>query len=549
MAGINSIFNIGRLALFANQRALSVTSQNIANVSTPGYSRQEAVYETTSPVNGQPGQIGTGVQITEIRRLVNQFVENQITSEQSNLGRLQVEESILGRVEAVFSDVEGTGINQALSDFFGALQDLSNNPQGRSERVVLVERANSLVQQFMAADAQLQQVREDLDTEIRGVITTINTLSTQIADLNEQISQVELSGQRANDLRDERGRLLNEMSGIIDIRTLEDNLGRVTVMVAGGKPLVETLNAFALRAVVDLDNSGFVRIEFDAGTGSTTDITGSITNGKLMALVNLRDTLVPGYMGELNRLAASVINQVNQQHQAGYGLDGSTGLDFFSSLAPTVSGLSTNTGPAVVGAAVSDPSSLTMDNYELTFSGGNYTLTNMNTGASITGAYVDPTTITFEGIDVTISGAAVDGDLFRISAHEGAAGLMTVAITDSDQIAASSLLAGLPGDNGNALLLAQLQVGSVTALGSATFQTFYSGFTGTIGARSQLAQNSLSAQELIMQQLSNMREETSGVSLDEEVTHLIMYQRAYEAAAKVISMADELLQTILAMKR
>src|SRR3989338_5649504 len=129
MSGIFGIFNIGKLALFAEQKALSITSQNIANVNTPGYSRQEAVFATPLPTNGRPGQVGTGVQVTEIRRVINRFIENQVTSEQSSLGRLQIEKSILGRVEAAFNDAQGTGINQALTDFFNALQDMVNNPQ------------------------------------------------------------------------------------------------------------------------------------------------------------------------------------------------------------------------------------------------------------------------------------------------------------------------------------------------------------------------------------------------------------------------------------
>jgi len=547
MSSIFGIFNIGKLALFANQRALAVTSQNIANVNTPGYTRQEAVLETTAPLNSSPGQIGTGVRVAEIRRVFDQFIQDQLTAEQSILGRLGVEEGALGRVEAVFNDSQGTGLSQSLSEFFSALHDLANNPQGLSERVALLERARNLTGQFAMADRQLQQIRTDLNSEIQGAVNDINTLGEQIADLNGQIQQAEISGQHANDLRDQRERLLGELAEKIDIHTVEGEFGVVSVFIGGGKLLVES-QAYRLRAVPNADNAGFVNIAFDLG-GGTTDITSAIRDGRLKGLIDLRDTLLPRYINELDQLAAAIVNEVNQQHRVGFGLDGSTGLDFFSPLAPTVTGLSANTGTGTVIATVNNPALLTLDSYRLTFSGGNYTIQNTRTGVLTTAAYANPTTVTFEGIQFAMSGAPANGDVFEISAHQGMAGSIALSAIDRNQIAASSTLAGVPGNNGNALLLAQLQERQVTGLGSATFQDFYSRFVGEIGSRSQFAQRSLSAEELIDEQLKSQREEVSGVSLDEETTNLIKFQRAFEASARLISVADELLQELLAIMR
>jgi flagellar hook-associated protein 1 FlgK len=549
VAGILGILNIGKLALFAQQRAISVTSQNIANVNTPGYSRQEAVLETTIPANDRPGQIGTGVQVGEIRRLVNRFVENQLTSEQSNVGRFDIERSILSRVEASFNDAQGTGLHQALTDFFAAVQDLSNNPQGREERVALLARAETLAQRVEATDSQVRQILTDLDSEIVGTVTDINALASQIADLNNEIGRAEMSGQRANDLRDTRGRTLNELAEKIDIRTFENSVGQVTVMVGGGRPLVEGNRAFTLRGVVDPDNSGFSGIELDPGTGTTFDLTSSIANGRLKGLIDLRDTVIPGYLDQLDQLAAAVINEVNQQHRAGYGLDGSTANDFYTPLVPTSKGLSANTGSGAVSVTVATAASLTLDPYQLSFAGGSYTIQNLTTGATATAAYSNPTTVTFEGLSITITGAPASGDVFAVSAHQGTAGSMAVALSNPDRIAAASSAAGVPGDNANAVLLARLQDKAVTALGGATFQRFYSGFIGEVGSDAQAAQRNLNAQEIIGEQLDRMRGEVSDVSLDEEMTNLIKYQRAFEAAARLITVADDLLQTILGIKR
>ena len=549
MGSINGIFNIGRLALLAEQAALSVTSQNISNVNTPGYSRQEVVFQTTPSVTTGSGQMGTGVQATEIRRVVNQFIENQITSEQSGLGQTDVEQSILGRVESVFNDLQGTGVNQALSDFFSALQDLANNPQGMTERSALLGRAQSLAQQFNSTDSQLQQVRTDLNTEIKTDLGTINTLAQQIADLNKQISQVNLSGQSANDLQDQRGQLLNQLSELININTFQDNSGMVTVMVANNQPLVEGITARSLQGTADPDNGGFTKVQFDGGGGSLTDISGGIAGGRLKALLDLRDNVVPGYIDQLDRLSASVVNEVNQLHQSGYGLDGSTGLDFFQPLAPVAAALSTNTGSAAVSVSINNSANLTFDQYELSFSGGNYTILNVDTGNSTTGAYGGPTVATFEGLDFNMGAGAVSGDLFRVSAQQGAAGAMDVAVTDPNQIAASATSTGIPGDNSNLLQMIGLQDKSMAPLGGSTFQNYYGSMVEGIGTSSQQAQSNFSAQKVVQQQLNSMREDVSGVSLDQEMTNLLMYQRAFQAAARLISVADDVYQTLLDMKK
>jgi len=549
MSSIQNIFNIGRSALFSNQKALSVTAQNIANVGTPGYSRQEAVFGATPPTNGKPGQVGTGVEIQEIRRLVDRFVEDQLIGGRSALGRYQTEEGILRRIESIFTDSQDTGLNQAFNAFFAALNDVANNPEDHSARVALLEQAKVFGQHLNIVDRQFQDIGKDVNNEVLGVIADINQLVPKIGDLNVLIKHAEFSGQNANDLRDERQLLLNDLAEKIDIKTIEDEFGQTTVFVGSGSTLIEGNVTAKLSALPDADNKGFVKVLFGSGTGATADLTPLITGGRLKGLIDLRDQVLPGFIDILDRLVAGTVNEINQQHLAGFGLDGTTGNLFFGALSPSADGRNANTGSALVGVTVSNASALTLNGYDLSFAGGNYTLSNLTTGASTTGAYVDPTTVTFEGLDVAISGAAVAGDLFRISAHKGAAAAITVAQTDPNKVAASSSAAGIPGDNENALRLAAIQDKAVTALGGNTLQGHYSGFTSDVGARSQAAQRNVAVEQTIHSQLFDLRESVSGVSLDEEMTHIIRFQRAYEASARLITMADELYQTVLGMVR
>ncbi|MBI1822271.1 MAG: flagellar hook-associated protein FlgK [Nitrospirae bacterium] len=467
MSGLFGIFDIGKLAMQANQKAISVTSNNIANVNTPGYSRQEAIFETTPSEQTGAGPIGTGVQIGQIRQMVDKFLEGQIQSENSSLGGYQVDQNTLSRLESIFNDSQGTGLQQALGGFFSSLQDLANKPQGLTERTMVLSKAQILSQQFANAWSQMQDIRNNLNSDVAGTINTVNSLAARIAELNGRISQTEITGQQANDLRDQRGRLLNELADKIDISTFENSQGQMTVMITGGKPLVEGIRTNAIQGAVNPGNSGFLNIEFVPANGTPVDITSSIAGGRLKGLLDMRDNVVPGFMTQLDQLASAVITEVNLQHQAGFDLNGNAGGNFFAPTAP---------------------------------------------GAS-------------------------------------AAGTMAVAIAAPNLIAASSTAAGVPGDNGNALLLAQLQNKSVAALGSATFQDFYGNFAGQIGTQAQSAQWNLSAQKGMMQQLSARRESFSGVSLDEEMTNLMQYQRAFQASARLITSADEMMQTLLDMKR
>jgi flagellar hook-associated protein 1 FlgK len=459
MSEINGLLNIGRMALQANQGALSVTAHNQANLNTPGYSRQTAVLMAGA------GGVG-GVQIGEVRRVVDRFIEDQLLAERSNLGGYEVDQRVLSRLESLFNDGQGTGLQDALNGFFAAVQDLSNNPQGRTERVATLSASRSLARQFASISDQMRQMRVDLNSDVLGTLETINDRTTRIAELNQLISRAEVGGAASNDLRDERARLLNDLSEQIDISTVPDEEGRVAVLTAGGKPLVLGGAAYALRGAADPLNGSFVNVESVSSGGTATDITASIGGGRLKSLLDMRDRALPDGMDQLDSLASGIITTFNTQHQTGFDLNGAAGGAFFVA--------------TPVGAR--------------------------------------------------------------------AASAMAVAITDPNLIAAASA-AGAPGDNGNVLLLARLQNAPQATLGNASYQEFYGSLVGVVGAQSRAAGWNLSAQGSIMTQLTRQRESVSGVSLDEEMTNVIKFQRAYEAAARLISTADEMMQTILDMKR
>jgi flagellar hook-associated protein 1 FlgK len=461
---INRLVDIGKSALFTAQQAITVAGHNIANVNTPGYSRQEVTLAENRPENGSPGQIGTGVHAESIRRAFDSFVDAQLLASRERLGEFTASSNSLARLESLFGDANNQGIGAGLNDFFGALQDVATNPSDLSARTVFLSKATALAARLNQSDADLTAAQESIDRQVGQTITDANRLTSQIADLNAKIADAESRGQHANDLRDQRGVALAGLGELIEVSSIEDATGQLTVFAGRGEMLVDKERTYRLVGVPDPGNNGLLAVHYDAGAGATADLSSVIQSGKLKGLLDVRDQTIPSLRASLDTLASEVVTQVNQQHRAGFGLDGSANLDFFASTGTT-------------------------------------------------------------------------------------AGTMAVALTNVRQIAASSTAIGVPGNNANALALAGLKNTDFASLGNATFQEYYSTMAGSFGSTLQGVEGNLKAQQILHEQLTSQRASISGVSMDEELANLLQYQRSFEAASRMIVIADEMFQTILSIKR
>jgi len=556
MGSILGVMNIAKSALLANQTALQVTGQNIANVSTPGYSRQVVGLEAETPVSSRPGQLGMGVRAADIRRMYDGFIENEINKENEMLGWLGAKAAATTQVEQVFNESGGSGIGSALDGFFSAVNDLSNNPAGSTERMNLTSKAGTLCMVISQSYSELENTRRFSDTSIEGAIRDINSKASQIASLNREIANAESAQQSANDLRDKRGLLLKDLSGLININTFNDERGQLTVMVADGEPLVEGRNVKSLTTVKGSSmGGGFTEVGFDYGDGTVHDITGSIKSGSIKGYIDVRDDLIPRLQDGLDQLAAGVTNEVNNINQAGYGLDASHGVDFFEPLGVSfVAGANTGTGAAQVGT-IPDNNLLSLDTFELKFTdAAHFDITDTTTGTVIStgNIYAPGGNVMAGGMQVAIQGAPAAGDTFYASAAKGAAKYMAVSATvqgDSKKIAAATDPTKLPGDNTNALSMAALQTSHTMSGGSVSFSDYYTSVMDQAGVYAQGASTDKEFHQNLLNNLENTRETVSGVSLDEEITNILKFQRAYQAAAKMITVADELLQSVLGLKQ
>jgi len=324
------MLNVGKTALLTQRMSIDVTGHNIANVNTDGYSRQRVNTEANTPVSSQAGQeVGTGVKAREIQRIYDRFVEGQINTANQELGRWEARKDALERAEMIFDESSGYGLSQALGEFWNVWQDLANNPSGQAERSMLVVKSETLAATFNRMYSDLIQIQKDIDTRIGATVEEINLIANQIAGLNDKISHTELTGQNANDNRDKRSLLLKELSSLIDINSFEKSNGELTILVIGGKPLVDGTTPRDLSTQPDAA-SGLLDILWVDGTGSSQEITGNISSGKLKGLLEARDGASQDYLDRLDTLAGNLIGEVNTIHAGGLGLDGLAGGAFFT---------------------------------------------------------------------------------------------------------------------------------------------------------------------------------------------------------------------------
>lgn len=334
MSNIFSLLNMTSQSMMASQVGVSVTSHNIANVDTPGYSRQTPLYNNRTDVLGKGGiLLGAGVNVSGVRAVESRFLNNQINTSTFNMGKMGVLARGSDLMQEIFNEVDEGGISGRFSNFFDSLQSLANHPEGQAERNSVLSSAQSLVQQFNRASERIQDVREAMDQEVRYSVSEVNRLSTEIAFLNKKIAEVEGSGQTANDFRNNRAALLEELAVHIDFHEFEDDLGMVTVYISSGLPIVSEGTANSLATVNNgLDNS-MAEIQFKDSNGNRTDITDRIEGGKLAGALHIRDTQALDMAERLDELAYGLVEQFNAIHSGGYGLDHSTGTNFFMPLA------------------------------------------------------------------------------------------------------------------------------------------------------------------------------------------------------------------------
>lgn len=443
-----------RRALMAHRVAMDTVGHNVANAETPGYTRQRVDLTATAPLRTSVGLLGTGVTISTIERIREQFIESQIRSANDALGKATSQQTVLSQIEAIINEPSEYGLSSQLDAFFNAFQNLAVHPEESAYRNAVLQQADLLTKTFHQFDTNFKQLQQDLKTDVQTKLDTINSLAKKISELDLQIIQSKASGVEPNDLRDQRDEAIQQLSKIVRINVSEDSQGSVLVAV-GGTVIASKSGYTELAARMNGTRVEIYSVESDR--------TLSISSGSLGGTLEAYNSTLPSYLDTLNTIASALITEVNNLHRSGYGIGSPppTGYDFF-------------------------------------------------TGTN--------------AFDIAVN---------------------TELLDDPNRVAASGT--GQAGDNTVALAISALRTTPVLNNNSASIPQFYSAFVSELGTAIVSANNLQTTQTLILDQLNVQRASVSGVSIDEEMTNMIKYQRAFDASARMVRTVDEMFQTILNM--
>jgi flagellar hook-associated protein 1 FlgK len=426
--------------LLAFQRALTVTSNNISNSATPGYSVENINF---TPQPAQPtsaGYIGSGVQVQSITRSYDELLAAQVRSSQSSYSSLNTFATQAGQVDNLLS-ASSTGLTASLQAFSNALQTVANSPASTAQRQVLLSQAQSLAQQMQGYDSQLSTYSADVESQISYGVSQVNSLSSTIADLNGKIAAgLGATGQTPNSLMDQRDTAIDQLSQYVTVNTTTQADGSMNVYIGSGQPLVIGSTSQALTTFADPLNASEQDIGIASG-GKITDLTSEISGGSLGGLLNVRSQLLDPTKNALGQFSVGLAATVNQAQQSGMDLTGATGKPMFSIGGVLASGSTANTSAATISATRTNLSALTADDYQLKMTSATTgQLVDETTGQPVTmtgtGTAADP--FLAAGVSIVLSGTANSGDTFLIRPTAGATAGIGVLLTSPSQIAVAS---------------------------------------------------------------------------------------------------------------
>jgi flagellar hook-associated protein 1 FlgK len=564
--------DIGASALRAAQQMLDTAAHNVANASTPGYSRQVVSLVESPPYtypafnrSGLPGQVGSGVTVAAITRVRDNFLDLQVQAQTALKGEWDTRQQELAKVESIFPEPSDSSLGSALSKYWSAWQDVATDPTSTAARTALTEQAASLAMEMNRDSTQLGMIGTGIDSQVSQQITTINDVAKQIASLNGQIQRVTVTGDHANDLLDQREQLLEQLSAIVPSTTMTQPDGTLTVLVGG----TDLVNGVYSRQLVGQNDPTTGHVTPTWADGSAV----ALPSGEMKSLLDVRDGDLASYRAQLDALAKGVADATNTLHGRGVDANGNPGQAIFTYHAGNVAGtLAVNTAvaadPSLVAASASPTTpgdgsvaGLIADlgnarSYSAGVAGtdvvGGMDLTTGNTARLLTisadTAVGQTYTFSGSGTNLTLTGA--DGSTQTINVADMAVGgtqalnfdqlgIKLTVNSGSATKSAADLVTDFTTPGHNTVVAASLYSPSQTTT------DFYAGLIGKIGTASSQAAEMSTNQQLVVDQLTTRVQEVSGVSLDEEATDMVRFQHAYQAAARVITTMDEMLNTLI----
>lgn len=638
------LMSIGKTAMFASYAALQTTGNNIANVNTPGYSRQQVqVTEAPGQFTGS-GFFGKGVNVVGVTRAYDQYLTANAVRTASTAAADTARLDKLSQLEGAFP-IGTNGVGYAAGEFLNAFRDLANNPADSSARQVVLSDAQEVASRFAAVAEQFNTLQAGVTQDLKVSVARINSLAQQVAKLNQGISSQRGLGQAPNQLLDERDQLVSQIASLVNVTTLNADDGSVGLFIGGGQSLVLGANANAVTATADPFDASKVQIGISEGGVNREIAPDALAGGSISGLLKFQSDDLTAARNLLGQMATAISGSVNLQQSLGLdlGQPAGKGAAIFSVGAARVLGAAGNTGSANLSLTVSDATQVQPSDYALEYDGANYSLTRLADGQAAAGSPFTPaqiaTGIQRDGLTLKLNaGTAAAGDRFLLQPVALAAQNMAAVLANPNGIAAASpftgstgsgntgnatvaslvavkpayngslsatisftsgagdynwslsdgtsgtgtwsagspislngfelKLAGVPrsGDtlavvptvsvassNGNALaMVGMAQTGIVATLGTAggagnpsTVTDAYASAIANIGVRVQSGRTAAKISGGVATEAESARANKAGVNLDEEAARLIQFQQSYQAAAKMLQVAQAVFTSML----
>jgi flagellar hook-associated protein 1 len=447
---VSDVFGISVSALQAFQQAINVTSNNIANASTPGYDVESANLTEALPQSNGAATVGAGVVVTGISRAYSQAAANQLNTSQSTLGQLNALQNYSSQIDNLFGTTVG-GLSTSLQGFYSAFSNVANNPTSTASRQALLGQAQAVATSFQNASSELNSLNTDVNSRITADVQQINSIASSISTLNQQIvvGTAQDGNQPPNELMDQRDQLVSNLSQLVGVSTTTDPNGALNVFVGNGQPLVLQGQTTTLTTVPNQFNAS--QLEISTSTSNGNVISSSITSGDLGGLLAARSQVINPALGQLGQVATALSQTVNSQQSDGLDLNGNLGANIFSVGTPSATSSSKNTDAVTASVSVNANGlgALTGDSYILSFQGGAPSLTDTTTGVSVTptGAGTAASPYVANGVSIVLSGAPAASDQFLIQPTATAASNINVVMTNPSQIAAAGAIVTAAGTN------------------------------------------------------------------------------------------------------
>lgn len=520
--------DIATRGLYSAQRGLATVNHNIGNITTPGFSRQVLEQRAARPIlmaNGT-GMLGTGSEVIGVKRVRDEYLDVKYRTEAQYLGEWDVKQALLEELQVIYNEPSESGFNTVLNEFYDSLQRLSTDPSNPSTRAALKEKAVMLTKYFNSVAAHFEYMQNDINEIIYAKVQEINSLADQIAKLNQQIYSYEVSGNVANDLRDQRGYLVDKLARLINIEAYEVSYGKLPngqddlrfVITISGKALVDH-NKVSYLTTIQRENKlneedipDLYEVAWADGNRLV------VKSGELKGYLDVRDGNeglngssgfrgIPYYMRKLNEFVRTFALTFNE-------------------------GLIDINGDGVVEDVMGH-----VDGYKL----------NSKEGDSAAGirffTMFDENGKPMSSEDFAKLGGGDIEEMYRHITAKNFSISSEIYEDPTNNICISSA----PGEVGNFEVLRSLidMRHNPYMFREGSPEDYIKTVISCVGVDGQLAMHYLNNQTAITQQIDNRRESVSGVSVNEEMSNLVRYQHAYKAAAKMIQTYDEILDVLV----